>query len=168
MLQLDTTDLFCMPSLYAKEAIIIIQLYSLCYSEIMLHHCAAQLNSKLKFSELHPFRFSEQVIVDILMFLRHYHYYPILLTLKPRPFTIPVCVSSSQKYRTCCGKKWWLVCSVKILVVQRQDIVKSKAVQLPPCKCEGGEGIYFLVILDLGTKSGEWSASRLGRALPIG
>jgi hypothetical protein len=32
----------------------------------------------------------------------------------------------------------------------------------------GGEDVYLLLILDLGTRWGEWSASRPGRALPPG
>jgi hypothetical protein len=43
--------------------------------------------------------------------------------------------------------------------------VKSKTVPLPPCGRQEGEEIYLLLVLDLGTRMGECSASRSGRAL---
>jgi hypothetical protein len=43
----------------------------------------------------------------------------------------------------------------------------SKAVPLPTCRRQGGEEMYLILILDLGTRWGEWSASRSDRALPL-
>jgi hypothetical protein len=42
------------------------------------------------------------------------------------------------------------------------------SVPLPPCRRQGGEEIFLLLILDLGTRWVEWSASRPGRSLPSG
>jgi hypothetical protein len=44
----------------------------------------------------------------------------------------------------------------------------SKAVPLHAMEALGGRGIQLLLIHDLGTTWGEWSASRPGRALPPG
>jgi hypothetical protein len=45
---------------------------------------------------------------------------------------------------------------------------KSKGVLLLAMKAVRGEEVQLLLILDLGTRLGEWSASRPGRALPQG
>jgi hypothetical protein len=42
---------------------------------------------------------------------------------------------------------------------------KAKAVPLHAIKASGREDVYLLLILDLGTRCGEWSASRPGLAL---
>jgi hypothetical protein len=46
------------------------------------------------------------------------------------------------------------------------NIIKSKAVPLHAMEVLGGRGCIALHIYDLGTRWGEWSASRPGRALP--
>jgi hypothetical protein len=43
--------------------------------------------------------------------------------------------------------------------------VKAKAVPLYATNALGREEVYLVLILDLGTRWGEWSASRLGRAV---
>jgi hypothetical protein len=43
----------------------------------------------------------------------------------------------------------------------------SKTVPLPTCRRQGGEEMYLILILDLGTRWGEWSASRSDRVLPL-
>jgi hypothetical protein len=45
---------------------------------------------------------------------------------------------------------------------------KAKAVPLHTMKGLGGEEVYLLLILDLGTRWGKWSALRPGRALAPG
>jgi hypothetical protein len=54
-----------------------------------------------------------------------------------------------------------------ILLCLRINLLIIKNVPLPPCRRQGGEG-YFLLILDLGTRWGEWLTSRPGRALAPG
>jgi hypothetical protein len=44
--------------------------------------------------------------------------------------------------------------------------VISKVVPLHAMVALGGEDLYLLLVVDLGIRWGEWSASRLGRALP--
>jgi hypothetical protein len=46
--------------------------------------------------------------------------------------------------------------------------IKAKAVPLHAMKALGGRGVYLLLILNLGTRWGEWSESRPGRALAPG
>jgi hypothetical protein len=46
------------------------------------------------------------------------------------------------------------------------SIVKTKAVRLYNTKALGGEKVQLLLILNLGTRGGEWSASRPDRPLP--
>jgi hypothetical protein len=43
---------------------------------------------------------------------------------------------------------------------------KVKLSRYSPCRCQRGEKVWLLHILDLGPRWGEWSASRPGRALP--
>jgi hypothetical protein len=47
-------------------------------------------------------------------------------------------------------------------------IAKAKAVPLHAMNALLGEEAYFLLILGLGTRWGEWSASRPDRALSLG
>jgi hypothetical protein len=46
--------------------------------------------------------------------------------------------------------------------------IKCKAVPQHTCGGPGGEDVWLLLIHNLGTKWGKWSASRPGRALPPG
>jgi hypothetical protein len=50
----------------------------------------------------------------------------------------------------------------------KSNKLKAKAVTLHATRCLGREEVQFLLIPDLGTRWGEWSASRPGRALPPG
>jgi hypothetical protein len=45
-------------------------------------------------------------------------------------------------------------------------IVATTTCPATPCRLQGGEKLQFLLILDLDSRCGEWSASRSGRALP--
>jgi len=53
-----------------------------------------------------------------------------------------------------------------MLIYNHKGKNQSKAVPLSPCRQQGGE--EFLIILDLCSRWGEWSASCPGRALPPG
>jgi hypothetical protein len=53
-------------------------------------------------------------------------------------------------------------------VCPNDKVLKSKAVPLYAWKALGGEKIQLLLILDLGTRLGEMSASRSGRTLAPG
>jgi hypothetical protein len=57
---------------------------------------------------------------------------------------------------------------VKNVTIVQLVIKQSKEDLLPPCRRQEGEELQLLLILDLGTRWGVWSASRPGRALPPG
>jgi hypothetical protein len=47
-------------------------------------------------------------------------------------------------------------------------LANVKQSRYTPCRGLGGEEVQLLLILDLGTRWGEWSTSRTGRTLPPG
>jgi hypothetical protein len=62
----------------------------------------------------------------------------------------------------------YLLLSTKGIPSLCGQLPKTKQSRYTPCWRSEGEEVQLLLILDFGTRGGEWSGLRLGRALPPG